>query len=203
MLKISHIISLLGWKCPLTSHLHQIESHSPRNGPILWGCYSQTLTIFSPPSFCSSHTGFVAVLWTCQASSYSRGFPLTLFLPPTFPIICIAHSLISLGFLFKCQLGLSLATQSKVKNFPHTSPILLPPLCFYSCKPYYHLPFHLIYILFLFIFWNVEAKNVVLFTFVSSAHRKKHNAWLMLYNQLIFSEWMNAVVKKTVNTKFF
>lgn len=158
MLKISHIISLLGWKSPLTFHLHQIKSHIPRNGLSSEPVIPRPWLLFSPHLFCSIHTGYIAVLWTCQASSYLKGFPLTLFLPPTFPIICIAHSLIGLGLLLKCQLGLSLVIQSKVKNFPHTRPILFS-LCFYSCKPYYYLPSHLFYMLFLFIFWNLEAKK--------------------------------------------
>lgn len=37
-------------------------------------------------------------------------------------------------------LRLSLATQSKIAKFPHSTLILLPPLCFFSCKPYCHLP---------------------------------------------------------------
>lgn len=62
-----------------------------------------------PPSFCSSHTGPLAVPRQCQAHSLLGIFALavTSAWNTPFPVICMAHHLKSLGSLFQCHLSIT------------------------------------------------------------------------------------------------
>lgn len=74
--------------------------------------------LFSPYSLSSSHTGSLLFLKCVRQVLVSEIFDWLLCLKHSFPIICIAHSLINLEFLLKWQLILSLATQCKLQISP-------------------------------------------------------------------------------------
>lgn len=65
--------------------------------------------------------------------SASNAFPYFLYssFPPQFGIFLQVN-------------WLSLDTQSKSAKFPHSTLILLPPLCFFPCKSFCHLPSHIL-----------------------------------------------------------
>lgn len=98
------------------------------------------------------HTGFFAVLWTFQASSCFRAFALAVLCNTLSLYIYGDHSLITWDFYSNVNLTkLSLATWSKIADFPYFTPILLPALCFFSWRPItiYH-PIYFTYIFHLF-----------------------------------------------------
>lgn len=100
----------------------------------------------------------------------------SLCLQNSFAVTWMARSRIRLGFLLKCQCGLSLAPQSKIADLPHSIPVLLPPLWFVPCEPCYHLLFHIFCFSCSFppfFHWDVKARiSFASFTALSSTHRR-------------------------------
>lgn len=151
-----HVMSLLDENPPLTSHLYENKSQSPRNGLsgyIPWAPLTpRHQLLFFPYSLCSSpptHSAVVILtsllflecirqVLALEDLHWLFSLPVTLL-----PIIFIAHSLISLRFLFK-SVDFTQPLNLKLQNSPIPPLILLPPLCFFSCKPYCHLPSHIL-----------------------------------------------------------